>query len=362
MSKILLLFNHFAPYRDDIFKLMENSGDYQLKFIIKSISHNHSEWEYELKKFDYIVSSGEYNFRKLGMLYKEYPKMLKKYKPNYVITSGSFITLIYTKLFHRDIKIIYVSDQIKKSKHSSNKIINAILKGIYRLADGIWCTGEAGEKYFLNYVEKNKIKKGCYTNDVNRILGNIQLFDRKKEREKLKILDDDYVFLFIGKLIPSREIGKIIKIAEYYKDVNTQVKFLIVGDGPDAGKVECAAKEADSNIRYIPRLSLNNLEMAYSVSDAYLYLGWEPYSLALYEASIVGLPIIANGEIGATYDCVNDGENGVRIFEDDFEKIISVCDNSINGIYNSGANKMKEFIINERGIKWAANQLMDLLK
>ncbi len=363
MKKILLQFNHFAPYRDDIFDSLQQSGEYQLKFFIKSHSHNHDEWNYEIKNFDYVVSSSSWNFGKLGILYKEYPKMIKEYKPNCVITAGSPITLLYTKLFYRNIKVIYVSDQVQEGNFESrHRIIKFLLKTLYGLADGIWCPGNAGFRYFLNFVSQNKIRQGCYTNDCSRILASYHSFDRLKERVKIGISGYDYVFLFVGKLIPSRQIEKTLEIAKFYRTNNKKVKFLIVGDGPDAEKVKTASSEINSNICYIPRLSLKELEMAYAVSDAYLFMGWEPYSLALYEACIVGLPVVANGKIGATYDCVESGKNGERIFSDNIEDFIVACDKAIQGKYDEGARKMKEFIINNRGIKWAANQLMELIE
>lgn len=363
MKKILLVLNHFAPYRDDTFDFLRQSGKYQLKFLIKSHSHNHDEWDYQMKNFDCEVSSKYYGFGKLGVLYKEYPKILKAYKPECVILGGNLIALLYIKLFHRNIKVIYSSDQIREGYLASkNRFVKGVLTMLYRMADGIWCTGEAGTRYFLNYVAQNKIRQGCYTNDCMRILDNCHSFDRHDERKKMGIFDSDYVFLFVGKLIPSRHIEKSLEIAKYYRNANKTVKFLIVGDGPDAPKVENAANEINSNICYIPKLSLKDLERAYIVSDAYLYMGWEPYSLALYEACIVGMPVIANGEIGATFDCVVNGENGARIFGDDIKDAIEACENAIRGMYDEGAKKMKKFILEKRGINWAAEQLMELIE
>lgn len=361
MKRILIVTHHFAPYRDDTFKQIESKYNYKIKFLITEGNITHKEWNYNFPKFDYEVGNKGRKYGSLGILYDKYIELLRAYNPEIVITSGNIALLLYTKLFHKQIKVIFCSDQIKEGKNAKSPINYFILKKIYNLADGIWTTGIAGEKYFSKYLKSTTpIRMGCYTNDINRIINNFNKYDKSIERKKLNINEEDYIFLMVGKLIPSRRVGRILNIAARMSN-EAKVHFLIVGDGPESDLVKRYIRFYD-NLTYIPALSIEELEKAYAISDAYVYLGWEPYSLALYEAAILGMPIIANGEIGAMYDCVENEVNGISLNNFDAGYIIEKMHGMIAGKYSDGACKKASFIHKERGVTWAANQLIELIE
>ncbi len=362
MKKILIVAPHFAPYRDDIFLKLLETEKYKIKFLITKGNSNHTEWNYKGRGFDYIQSSSGKDYGSLGYLYDAYKELLVSFNPDIVLTCGELINIIYLKIHYKNKKIIYISDQMKVGRSQRNILRKMLLKSVYRLADGFYVPGIAGKKYFEKFVDTSRIRMGCYTNDVERILEASKRFNRKRERKKLGIAEDDYVFLFVGKLIPNREIDKILSIAKEFGKKSGNVKFLIIGDGPETFRVKNYMSEGKVNVVYIPKVSLDELEKVYVVSDAYLYLGWEPYSLALYEAAILGLPVIANAEIGAVYDCVKDDINGKAIDKFDLDRVLNACRRAVYGEFNQGAERMKRFIYEERGTKWAAEQLMELLK
>jgi glycosyltransferase involved in cell wall biosynthesis len=112
----------------------------------------------------------------------------------------------------------------------------------------------------------------------------------------------------------------------------------------------------------IPSISIQELEKVYAMADAYIYLGWEPYSLALYEAAILGLPIIANSEIGAVKDCVKDHKSGYLVYDYSPNKVAQMIFNVVNGEINEGAFEMSKYIIDRRGVEWATDQLYALIR
>lgn len=358
MKKIFVITPHFAPYRDDTFKLIEKKG-FDFFFLITQGNVTHPEWEYKQYAFNFVKSKF-YLTNKVKYLFFEYKKYLRKYNPDYIITSGDFLLILFTKIINRKVKIIMMTDQVKDGKNAHKFLNKLLLKKLYNLCDGIWTTCKLGEKYLSKYVSINKIKMGCYTSDTKKIIKNAISYNSVKERQELGIKEDEYVFLFVGKLIPTRKIENILHVAERCMLNHIKAKFLIVGDGPELFKLEKYQKKLN-NIIHINKIRLDELEKVYIVSNGYLHLGWEPFSLALSEAAIIGLPIIANKNIGAVSMCLENEYNGFSFDEFNIDLIYKKCIKMIDGDYDKGAKEMSSFIYKHGGIKWAANQLLELL-
>lgn len=361
MKKVLIELPHFAPYRDETFKELRKKNKFEFLFLVTSGNKTHPEWEYRNPDFNFIEIDETKIYKNIKGIHLDYIKALKEFKPDIVILYGGFSELIYTHFFYSNINIIFSADTSRLGKNGKKIWNKLLLKFIYNCADGIYVPGIKSKKYFMNYIkDESRIKMGSYTNDVKIIKERYSSYNREVLRKKWKIKQTDYVFLFVGKLIKDRKIYKIINIAKkIHKQSN--IKFLIVGNGPDEEIVKNYIKKY-SNLIYIPSIPLNELESVYLASDAYLYLGWEPYSLALYEAAILGKPIIATKEIGAMYDCVRHLENGYAITDEKEDEIIEIINQTSKGKFHKGAIKMKNFIECERGVPWAAEQLEKLME
>lgn len=256
-------------------------------------------------------------------------------------------------------RIIYVADTSKPGKNADRFWNRIALKFLYNLADGIYVPGKKAMEYFGTYVVDNKIRMGCYTDSVKRLKKRAEQYKRQELRKKYAINENSYVFLFVGKLIETRKIENILRLAG--KIENKNIHFLIVGDGFQQELVEKYVMEHD-NLTYIRSLKREELEKVYVMSDAYLYLGWEPYSLALYEAAIFAKPIIANREIGACYDCLKHNVNGYAVTNETDEELIAIIEKAAKGVYQRGADSMADYIENEKGVDWACSELVSLME
>lgn len=273
--------------------------------------------------------------------------------------------MLWAKFFAGNAKVILMTDNIKDgSRLYEFPPVRAFIKWCLRMSDGVWCAGKRGRDFYVskkNYVPVSKIRPGCYTNDTGKILSNYSRYDRDSERRKLGISSEAYVFLFVGKLIRSRHVERILSVAGHFSESGGNIHFLIVGDGEDSSLV-AEYTQSHANLTHIPSVPLDELESVYSVSDAYIHFGAEPYSLALYEAAVLGMPIIAGHDVGAVDDCVKNDVNGY-VFSGEHtddalsEKLLKAS----HGDYDKGSAEMSDFIRRERGTVWAANQLAELL-
>ena len=348
IQRLLILTTHPAPYRDDTFHALADMCGCRLKLLMTMKEHNHTEWKYNAPHdFDVSYVSGGRNFGKLGILYDEYTEAVKTWKPDAALVCN-YASILYTKIFHPHVKTIMMTDNIRDGSMFYKLLpVKMFIHWCYYMSDGAWCAGNAGIDFYVNqkkYLPPDKIRPGLYTNDTARICANYSRYDRQEERRRLGISADKYVLLFVGQLIPKRKIERLIEAAEYFADKDGRIHFIVVGSGEEEHFVEDYAKN-HSNLTHIPSLPLAELESVYAASDAYIHLGAEPYSLALYEAAILGKPVVANREVGAVYDCINNGANGIIInYADGTDNVHAKILEAASGAYDDGAKEMSRFI------------------
>lgn len=356
-KRIMVSEPHSAPYRDGTFVEMRKNTNMEWMILTGNKSHRHSEWNYispneEIRRY----SNKTLEFR-ITTYQRGFLKMVLKFKPDIVITNSVIEAVVAKSIRHSH--IVLYADTIKQGKHGNSYWNRMILTWLYKTANAIWVPGRAGKQYFESYLKGSRpVYCGTYTEDANQKIQKINDLRRNRSdlRGKLGIDDTDFLFLFIGKLIPTRHVGVLLKCMK--RMANGRIKTLIIGDGPDEEIVHDYLLSED-NVKWIPHVSLEELETYYAIADAYIHPGEEPYSLALYEAAIAGIPILASKQVGATSDCLCDGKNGYLLKycnpSDMHEKMLSVANGDLS---ENDIKKMQKFILDKRGIAWSSKQLM----
>ena len=81
--------------------------------------------------------------------------------------------------------------------------------------------------------------------------------------------------------------------------------LIIIGDGPERLKLE---KIANSNIKFLRKISDREVEKYMSRCKAFVYAGIEDFGIAPVEAMASGAPVIAYGKGGIldTVNCLNE--------------------------------------------------------
>lgn len=313
MKKICYISFHPAPYRDPVIEILNTKFDLTV-LTMSEIPSSHTEWE----KNAYLQYPNIYLGRtkhafKLGEFHTGLLKELRKQKWDIMIIPGHYpftciVALIYAIVHH--IPYIYAADSAVFSEEEENFRDNFIVRYFVRKAKAVWVPGKAGVRRMeLLGRQQKDILLGSYVLD-NKSLRNRykDTSDYKRIRERLRIQEKDFLFLFVGKLIPDRNIGLMLKCFDKVFQKNWNIRLLIIGDGPENEKLE---KYLNCEwLVHIDRLPYEKLSDYYVAADAYVYTGREPYSLALAEAVIAGLPVVTTKSVGAAYDFVVDGENG----------------------------------------------------
>lgn len=362
-KKVLLVEDFSAPYRDDTFAEMVKRGC-QIRILTqrRAYEHEHNEWEYISPLEAYRSYADQSIPTKIGAYRCGLLKKVKTFRPDAVCT-GSMLEGLAVKLFSGyRVRVVLCSDTMQKGRHGDSVVNRILLTVLYRTGDALWVAGRAAKKYYNGYLKGARpIYQGWYTYDAKRLAAEEEQYQPSRciEREKLGLAEKDFVFLFIGKLIPSRRVDLLLEAAAQLEQECPEVKILAIGDGEMEGRV-ADYQAGHSNVIHIPRAPRRGLEKYYAAADAYVHPGAEPYSLALYEAAVLGMPMVASVRAGATADCLRDGRNGFYFSygdpQDLFQKMKQAAAHKKE--LEQGAGKVKAFILAHRGNAWSAGQLM----
>lgn len=359
--RLLFIEENPAPYRDETLEqLLKMNVELRIFTEFRTTAmDNHNEWDYSSPLDKIRFYSGKTYRNRFGAYRTGFIKQLKEFKPS-VICSGSLIECFLGKLFAKA-RIVYRSDLINTNACEQSKLKKQVLRLMMKPVDAIWVPGNAGEKayrYLSN--ESKKIYQGAYTYDACRIWKQFNFFyqHRYRIRKEYGIENNEYVFLFVGKLIPTRHIEVLCKSFAGLLEKRQNVELVVCGDGPEEYLLNQYFR-LNKNVVKIKRVKLNELEKLYAISDVYIHPGEEPYSLALYEAAICGLPIIASEKVGAVSDCMVNN-NGIKVHFCDVNDYIRAMDEVIEHFdeFSQNAVSVHEYIMKERGTKWSSSELL----
>ena len=148
------------------------------------------------------------------------------------------------------------------------------------------------------YSKTYKIKPTVIYHGVNREVFKFDEESRKKLRDELGLKQNDVVGLFIGKLWPHKDVLLLI---DAIKEVTKKhdMKFIIIGDGPDYNEMVKKIKHLQIEEHIIVKKIVNSTVPYYSAADIFVMPSIkEQFGLVYLEAMACGLPVIAvNGHV-----------------------------------------------------------------
>lgn len=350
MKKIAVVVPHMAPYRDEVLKRASGNVNVTV-YVLSKVALTHKEWEYEAKGLQCFFSQKEIKLPVLGTFHPDVYKHIVSSEYDQIIVSGHYpMTCLKIILFaiRKQIDFTYMADSIDMNPINIPKTI--ILKYILGKAKNVWVPGNYAKKQFVDIIPNKDIFEGCYIFDEEVIINqtNEARMKRDEIRSSLGIDKESYIFLFVGKLIPSRRIGDLLNA---FHCIDGNVRLLVIGDGPQSEEVCC---NSDSRIIHIPAVKFSELHRYYAISDCYVHPGEEPYSLAVVQAVLSNLFVVSTRSVGAVYDYIIDGINGCLVNlgeKDELKKALSNCANQCI------ENKETACNVN-RNLEWATEQFM----
>lgn len=368
MKKIGIFSMHPAQYRDSVFRELIKIKKFDIRiYSYYHIPGTHLEWEEKETEYPNQYLSEPIKVPVFGDLHTDVFKILNKEKFDVVLIMGyypltSLMLLLYCRL--KKISYIYSADTVDFENKSTR---NDIKMYLIRKAATVWITGNASKSYMRkNNIPEEKIIKGAYTLDIGKLMKNYvnKRKDMKATKKQISIKENEKVVLFVGKLIPERKISLLLKSFCRLLEKHWDIKLIVIGDGPQSDIVKKFASENPDKIEYIEGVPYDELHIYYEAADCYVHPGTEPYSLAVAEAAIAGIPVIATKKVGAVYDYVKDGVNGYRITGNSVKEMTEYLEKTLYKTKWSGKKigKLQEKFLKELSPEKVARNLIEKIE
>ena len=214
------------------------------------------------------------------------------------------------------------------------KILNFVEKLTYSSATRVYPNSKGLYNFILqnNFTQSNKLKiiANGSSNGINTTFfspAQVSEIEKITLREKLNIQPDDFVFVFVGRIVSDKGINELIKaFSELQTAKNnelTGIKLLLVGGLEsylDPLNPETLA-EINQNKDIISVGFQQDVRPFFAISDALAFPSYrEGFPNVVMQAGAMGLPSIVS-DINGCNEIIIEGENGLIIPPKNVEKL-----------------------------------------
>ena len=217
---------------------------------------------------------------------------------------------------------------------TKRKILNFVEKLTYSSATRVYPNSKGLYDFILqnNFTQSNKLKiiANGSSNGINTTFfspAQVSEIEKVALREKLNIQPDDFVFVFVGRIVSDKGINELIKaFSELQAAGNnelTGIKLLLVGgleSDLDPLNPETLA-EINQNKDIISAGFQQDVRPFFAISDALAFPSYrEGFPNVVMQAGAMGLPSIVS-DINGCNEIIVEGENGLIIPPKNVEKL-----------------------------------------
>ena len=213
------------------------------------------------------------------------------------------------------------------------KILNFVEKLTYSSATRVYPNSKGLYDFILqnNFTQSNKLKiiANGSSNGIDTTFfspDQVTELERVTLREKLNIQPDDFVFVFVGRIVSDKGINELIKAFSELQTVEnkpTGIKLLLVGgleNDLDPLNPETLA-EINQNKDIISVGFQQDVRSFFAIADALVFPSYrEGFPNVVMQAGAMGLPSIVS-DINGCNEIIIEGENGLIIPSKNVEKL-----------------------------------------
>ncbi|MBT8304343.1 MAG: glycosyltransferase family 4 protein [Bacteroidia bacterium] len=139
--------------------------------------------------------------------------------------------------------------------------------------------------------------------------------DRNELRKSLGIDDDDFVYLFVGRLVKDKGINELIQVFKELNDVHKKAKLVLVG--PYEKDLDPLLPETEETINTHPNIKFvgwkNDVRPYFHISDVLTFPSYrEGFPNVVMQSGAMGLPSIVT-DINGCNEIVIEDENGLIV-------------------------------------------------
>lgn len=217
---------------------------------------------------------------------------------------------------------------------TKRKILNFVEKLTYSSATRVYPNSKGLYDFILqnNFTQSNKLKiiANGSSNGIDTTFfspDQVTELERVTLREKLNIQPDDFVFVFVGRIVSDKGINELIKAFSQLQEVENNepigIKLLLVGgleNDLDPLNPETLS-EINQNKDIISVGFQQDVRSFFAIADALVFPSYrEGFPNVVMQAGAMGLPSIVS-DINGCNEIIIEGENGLIIPSKNVEKL-----------------------------------------
>ena len=238
MSRLLVFHPTIAPYRIDFFNDLARS--FQTRICLRY-------WNLRDQTFDYGKIYSQFQFTPVYLKEKikfkgrsletGYWKQLDDFQPDVVLTEefglGTMLVLLHRFFKRKKYKVVTMCDDSydmvsDKNEHSAmhrwaRRCVASFLDDIIVIEPntGRWYRNRYGKGYFFPIIKREDTARRDY----------LTVLDWSKEIRRKCLLENKWIFLFVGRLVGLKNVATIIRSFSVLDQ--RKYKLVIVGEGPE---------------------------------------------------------------------------------------------------------------------------------
>ena len=222
---------------------------------------------------------------------------------------------------------------------TKRKLLDVVEKFTYACANRVYPNSFGLKDIIIdnNFCKPAKLKvlANGSSNGIDTSYFNSELFSANQNlnlKNELGILPDDFVFIFVGRLVRDKGINEMVQAFELLQKENTKIKLLLVGDYEN--DLDPLASETVDSINTNESILAvgfkNDVRPYFAISDTLVFPSYrEGFPNVVMQAGAMNLPCIVSN-INGCNEIIIEQENGfiipvkndLAIFEA-MEKILS---------------------------------------
>ena len=309
MKKVLIVFNHPAPYKVRLFNALSKHFDLHVIFERKSASDRNKGFYFE-EKYNFTthkihgIKLGREGFLSWGikrhLQYNEYDLIIM----NGYSHLAEMIAINWMKKWHAPYVLYINGGTIKKESCLKKKIKHHYIAR----ANAYFSPDEESNKYLLHYGANSKV---IYNYPYSTIYEK-EICYNKPDKEALRKelgLNFDRVFVSSGQLIARKNYLLLVKEWQKYSE---NYGLILIGDGKQRKEIEKLIKANNiKNVILTGFLPREKMFKYFQAADCFLFPSKEDiYGHVINEAFSQGIPVISTNKVNSAIKLVKNGKNG----------------------------------------------------
>lgn len=278
---------------------------------------------YRVRSLPFILMTD----RRVGLMYqRRIASAIKKLQLDVIHTHTEFSLGIFGRIMASELKIPIVhtyhtiyedyTHYIAKGAfldRRAKKVVRGITRVCCNTVDEVIVPTEKVEKLLRNYHVKREIyviPTGINLDKFKK--ENIDVKEVQQIKESLGILESDKVILYLGRVSSEKNIEELIRNMEGYLEERQDVKFVIVGDGPDRARLQkiVGGMTCKDSILFAGEIPYDEVGKYYQIGDVFVSASTsETQGITFIEAMASSLPVVAM-EDRCLDGILEEGENG----------------------------------------------------